>query len=127
MKLVCNKVELSKAISMAQSAVSNKSTLPVLGNLLFEADKNSVTITGTDLEIGLRCKAHVEVIEPGSITIPAKKLSDIVRECPDADIELTVKDGTKVEIKCGKSKFNIVGIGAEDFPNLPAQKKEKSV
>jgi DNA polymerase-3 subunit beta len=127
MRLVCNKIELSKAIGMAQSAVSNKSTLPVLGNLLFEADKNSVTITGTDLEIGLKCKANVEVIEPGSVTIPAKKLSDIVRECPDSDIELNVKDGNKIEIKCGKSKFHIVGISPEDFPNLPVQKKEKSV
>ena len=127
MKLVCNKAELSRAISMAQSAVSNKSTLPVLGNLLFEAEKNSVVITGTDLEIGLRVKANVEVVNPGSVTIPAKKLSEIVRDCPDADIEITVKDGTKIEIKCGKSKFNIMGISAEDFPNLPAQKKDKSV
>jgi DNA polymerase-3 subunit beta len=66
-------------------------------------------------------------LEAGSVTIPAKKLSDIVRECPDADIELTVKDGTKIEIKCGKSRFHLVGISSEDFPNLPAQKKEKSV
>lgn len=127
MRLVCNKIELSKAIGMAQSAVSNKSTLPVLGNLLFEADKNSVTVTGTDLEIGLKCKANVEVIEAGSVTIPAKKLLDIVRECPDAEIEINVKEGNKIEIKCGKSKFHIVGISPEDFPTLPVQKREKSV
>src|SRR5687768_10712909 len=102
MKIVCNKSELSKAIGLAQSAVSNKSTLPVLGNLLFEAADNAVFITGTDLEIGLKVKAAVEVIQPGSVTIPAKKLSDIVRECPDADIEITVSDGTRVEFKCGK-------------------------
>jgi DNA polymerase-3 subunit beta len=127
MKLVCSKSELSRAIGMAQSAVSNKSTLPVLGNLLFEAANNSVVITGTDLEIGLQVTAKVEVVTPGSVTIPAKKLADIVRECPDADIEISVKDGTKIEIKCGKSRFNIMGISAEDFPNLPAQKKDKSV
>src|ERR1035437_2624355 len=116
MRLVCNKVELSKAIGIAQSAVSNKSTLPVLGNLLFEADKNSVIITGTDLEIGLRCRANVEGLEPGSVTIQAKKLNDIVRECPDSEIESNVKDSNKIEIKCGKSKFHIVGISPEDFP-----------
>lgn len=127
MKLVCSKAELLKAINIVQSAVSNKSTLPVLGNLLFEADKNALVITATDLEIGLRAKAHVEVITPGSVTIPAKKLADIVRECPDADIEITVTDGTKIGIKCGKGYFKLMGISAEDFPNLPVQKKEKSV
>lgn len=127
MKIVCNKAELSKAIGLAQSALSNKSTLPVLGNLLFEATDNAVVITGTDLEIGLKVKATVEVIQPGAVTIPAKKLSDIVRECPDSDIEITVNDGTKIEFKCGKYKSHIMGINAEDFPNLPAQKKDKSV
>src|SRR5579863_1369604 len=121
MKLVCSKAELSRAIGIVQSAVSNKSALPILGNLLFEADKNSLIITGTDNEIGLRLKAAVEVVQAGSVTIPAKRLADIVRECPDSDIEITVKDGVKVEIKCGKSLFKIMGISSEDFPNLPVQ------
>jgi len=127
MKLVCQKAELSKAISRAQSAVSNKTTMPVLGNLLFEANSEGLTITGTDLEIGLRCKVAVEVVQEGAVTIPARKLAEIVKESRTAEIEITVKDGHKVEIKSGKGVYRFMGITAEDFPNLPIQKKDRSV
>ncbi|MES2202373.1 MAG: DNA polymerase III subunit beta [candidate division FCPU426 bacterium] len=127
MRIVCNKTELLRAVTVAQNAVSNKSTLPVLSNLLIEAREGNIIISGTDLEIGLRIKTAGEVIEPGSVTVPAKKMVEIVREFPDAEIEFNVKDGTKIEIRCGKSHFKISGIHAEDFPNLPEQKKDKSV
>lgn len=127
MKLVCSRAELSKAVSLAQSAVSTKSTLPVLNNLLLEAEKNTLIITGTDLELGLRCKTSVEVIEPGSVTLPGKKLSEILRELDEGEIEINVKEGTKAEIKSGKNVFKIVGIAAEDYPSFPSYKKEKSV
>src|SRR4051812_18079221 len=103
MKIVCQKAVLAKAVGLAQNAVSSKSTLPILNNLLFETKGKGIEILGTDLEIGLRCQVEVEVIKEGSITIPAKKLMDIIRESPDEEIELTVEDGTKVSIKCGKS------------------------
>ncbi len=127
MKLVCSKAELSRVVSLAQSAVSNKSTLPVLNNLLFEADKDGLTVTGTDLEMGLRCKAKVEVVQPGSCTLPAKKLAEIIRTLDDGDVELTVKDGTKAEIKAGKATFRLVGVPAEDYPNFPGYRKEKNL
>jgi DNA polymerase-3 subunit beta len=127
MKLVCSKAELVRVVTLAQSAVSNKSTLPVLNNLLFEADKDGLTVTGTDLEMGLRCKAKVEVVQAGSCTLPAKKLSEIIRTLDDGDIELTVTDGTKAEIKAGKAKFRLVGVAAEDYPNFPGYRKEKNL
>ena len=112
MKLVCSRAELSKAVALAQSAVSTKSTLPVLNNLLLEADKNTLTVTGTDLELGLRCKANVEVIKPGSVTLPGKKLSEILRELDEGEIEIDVKEGAKADIKSGKNIFKMVGIAA---------------
>ncbi len=127
MKLICGKTEFSRAIGLAQSVVSNKTTMPILGNVLIEAKKDSVTISGTDLEIGLTCKTKVEVVQPGSITIPAKKLAEILRESSEGDIEITVTDGTKVEIKSGKSKYKVSGLPAEDFPALPSIKKDKSL
>ena len=119
MKIVCKKSDLSHSIALTLNAVSSKSTLPVLGNLLFEAQDNELTLTGTDLEIGLKTKTAAEVIQAGAVTIPGKKILEIVRECSDQDIEITVSEGTKVAIQCGKSKFKIMGLAADDFPNLP--------
>src|SRR5258708_23365280 len=127
MKIVCQKGVLSKAVSLAQNAVSSKSTLPILNNLLFETHSKGLEILGTDLEIGLRCQVEVEMVKPGSITIPAKKLSDILREIPDADVEISVEEGTRISIKCGKSLFKVMGLSRDDFPNLPEFKNEKGV
>ena len=126
MKLVCPRAELTKAVSLAASAVSTKSSLPVLNNLLFEVDKNGLVVTGTDLEIGLRCRVKVEVIEPGAITIPAKKMTEILRELEEGEVELS-SDGNKAELKADKNTFRLPGIAAEDYPNFPSYRKEKSV
>jgi DNA polymerase III subunit beta len=72
MKIVCSRAELNRVISLAQSAASTKNVLPVLTNLLFEAGEDGLTVTGTDLEIGLRVKVKVEVVQKGSATLPAK-------------------------------------------------------
>jgi DNA polymerase-3 subunit beta len=127
MKIVCSKAELNRVISLAQSAASTKNVLPVLTNLLFEAGDDGLTVTGTDLEIGLRVKLKVEVAQKGSATLPAKKLAEIVRSLEDGDVEITVKDGTKGEIKGGRANIRLVGVPAEDFPNFPGYRKEKSV
>jgi len=127
MKIVCSKAELNRVISLAQSAASTKNVLPVLTNLLFEAGDDGLTVTGTDLEIGLRVKLKVEVAQKGSATLPAKKLAEIVRSLEDGDVEITVKDGTKGEIKGGRANIRLVGVPAEDFPNFPGYRKEKSL
>jgi DNA polymerase-3 subunit beta len=126
MKIVCQKSTLSSAVNLAQSVVSSKSTLPILNNLLFETQQDAVKILGTDLEISLRCQAAAEVVKPGSITIPAKMLSDILREVAEGEVELAV-EGTKVKIKSGRSNFMVMGLNREDFPSLPEVKKEKGV
>jgi DNA polymerase-3 subunit beta len=125
MKIVCQKNVLSKAVGLAHNAVSTKSTLPILSNLLFETSKKGVEVLGTDLEIGLRCFAEVEVVQPGAITIPARKISDILRECPDQEVEISVDEGNRITIKCGKTMFKVMGLSRDDFPNLPEVKNEK--
>lgn len=127
MKIVCSKAELNRVISLAQSAASTKNVLPVLTNLLFEAGDDGLTVTGTDLEIGLRLKVKVEVVQKGNATLPAKKLAEIIRSLDDGDVEISVVDGTKGEIKSGRAKIRLVGVPAEDFPNFPGYRKEKSL
>ena len=127
MKIICQKSVLAKAVGLAHNAVSSKSTLPILSNILFETNKKGVEVLGTDLEIGLRCFIEVEVVKPGAITIPAKKISDILRECPDQEVEISVDEGNRITIKCGKTLFKVMGLSREDFPNLPEIKNEKTL
>jgi DNA polymerase III subunit beta len=127
MKIVCSRAELNRVISLAQSAASTKNVLPVLTNLLFEAGEDGLTVTGTDLEIGLRVKVKVEVVQKGSATLPAKKLAEIIRSLEDGDVEIAVTDGAKGKIKCGRANIHLVGVPAEDFPNFPGYNKDKSL
>ena len=127
MKIVCSKADLSRIISLAQSAASTKNVMPVLTNLLFEADKDSLTVTGTDLELGVRIKTNLEVAQAGTATLPAKKLSELVKTFEEGDVEITVKDGVKAEIKSGRATIKLTGVPAEDYPSFPAYRKEKSL
>jgi DNA polymerase-3 subunit beta len=126
MKIVCRKDVLSKAVGLAQSAVSSKTTLAILGNLLFEADKSGVTIIGTDLEIGLKVKVEAEVVREGSVTIPAKKLSEIIRECEDGDIEIDADANQRIQIKGGATS-KIPGLARDEYPKMPEPKDDKAV
>jgi DNA polymerase-3 subunit beta len=111
---------LQKGIQTVQNAVSQKSGLPILSNILFEASKDKIKLIATDLEIGVICKiGGVEVQEDGSISIPAKKISDIVKELPGSEIHLSAKKNNQVVIKCEKSVFKIMGLPKDEFPKVP--------
>src|SRR6202158_4824715 len=83
MQIVCSKAELVRGIQIVQSAVSTKSTLPVLSNILLETKTNQLKLASTDLEVGVRCLIKAEVVKDGSLTIPAKTFSDFVRTLPE--------------------------------------------
>lgn len=111
---------LQKGIQTVQNAVSQKSGLPVLSNILFEASKDKLKLTATDLEIGIISKlAKIEVQEDGAISIPAKKISDIVKELPNKEIHFLVRKNNQVVMKCDKSTFKIMGLPKDEFPKVP--------
>lgn len=111
---------LQKGIQTVQNAVSQKSGLPVLSNILFEASKDKIKLIATDLEIGIISKlVNLEVQEDGAISIPAKKISDIVKELPNKEIHLSAKKNNQVVIKCDKSTFKIMGLPKDEFPKVP--------
>jgi DNA polymerase-3 subunit beta len=126
MKLSFAKNDLLNVIQTVQSCISVKSTLPILSNLLIQAEKDPkgsgshVKVEATDLEVGVRSSVKAEVTREGKITVPAKKFGDIIREMPDgAEIELSVEDGKKIELKCGKVRASLVALSPEDFPVIP--------
>ncbi|MEE9316396.1 MAG: DNA polymerase III subunit beta, partial [bacterium] len=82
MQISCKREELLKGIQTVQAVVGTKSTLPVLANVLLEAKGEKMDMTATDLEVGVRCSIKVKVSEPGAITLPARTLSEVVRELP---------------------------------------------
>ncbi len=127
MKIVSTKADLSRVIALALGAVSTKNVMPVLTNLLIEARDHSLTVTGTDLELGVRAKISAEVVQPGSTALPAKKLSELVRTFEEGDVELSVKDGVKAEIRSGRATIKLTGAQPEDYPAFPTLRKERSI
>lgn len=114
---------LSESLSWIQSVVERKTTMPILSNVLLEAGKNNLTLTATDLEVGVTQTIKAEVIQGGKVAIPARGLFDIVKELPNQLIHLSGKENFWLEIHCAKSQFKLVGMDPREFPSLP--KKEE--
>jgi DNA polymerase-3 subunit beta len=127
MKFNTTKDILLKGIQSVQSAINTKSNLPILSNILLEATDENIILTTTDLDIGIVSKIEIKPSITGSITVPAKKLSDIIKELPDGEtISVSVKKNNLVNIDCEKSSFKIMGLPKEEFPQLPEFKDKES-
>lgn len=128
MDFLISKQKFLKAVSLVGSVANTKaSALPILGNIMLEiSENNELSLIGTDLEVGISTKVEVDVNEKGSVTVPAKKLQDIVRELPDGEVQISVAKNNAVSIKAGKSFFKIMGLSKEDYPKLPAWKEENA-
>ena len=102
-----------------QSIVERRNTMPILANVLIEARKNSIWVTATDLEVGVRGMLSGEVSQEGMVTLNAKKIYEIVREAPEETLSLKRLENDWVEIRSGKSVFKVVGMDAREFPQFP--------
>lgn len=119
MKIRLNKTELLNLIGRTQNIVEKRNTMPVLVNILLEAEKNTLKVFATNLEVSLTDEVEVEVLTPGKSAISAKSLFEIVKEMPEGDIELTKQENNWLKISQGKAVFNIVGISPEEYPIFP--------
>lgn len=128
MKLIFNKDELSSGLQIIQSAISAKTTLPVLSNFLVEAKGKEIKFSSTNLEISIQTIVTGEVVEEGEITIPAKKFSDIIKELPLKDeISVDTDDTLKIDIQCKKIFFSMKGLSKEEFPVIPEFTSSKTI
>jgi len=127
MNFISKKSELLQGLQTVTSAVSSRNTLPILANILFETENNKLILSGTDLELSIKCEIEANIVNEGSITIPAKKLLEIVRELPETDITIKLNDKNVIYLTCGKSLFKINGLPKKDFPILPEIKTEKEI
>jgi DNA polymerase-3 subunit beta len=111
---------LLSALQKVQSVVEKRNTVAILGNILCSVKGQELSLCATDLEVGIKVTLPVEVKQEGKITLSAKNFLDIVKELPDKKIYFSRKDNNWVELVCGKSKFNIVSLAADEYPSLPA-------
>ena len=126
MKFKINRDHFSNGLAQVLNVVGSKATMPILSNVLIEAEKDHITLTTTNLDLGIRCKIKAEVKEPGAVTLPVKRLATIVRELPNVDVSFDGAPNHQVKIASGGSNFRIMGIGKEEFPPLPEFGDEKS-
>lgn len=122
MKLICTQNELNTHLSLVSRAVSARPTHPVLANVLLTADSEAqqVSLTGFDLSLGVQTSFQAQVEQGGTLTLPAKLLSDIVSRLPDGEVSLDEDAGELlVTLTCAAGRYQVRGLGADEYPELP--------
>ena len=125
MKFKINKDHFSNGLQQVLNVVATRSTMPILSNVLIEAQEGHISLTTTNLDLGIRCRIKADVTDGGSITLPVRKLATIVRELPNPEVFLETSDNNQAKITSGGSLFKIMGISAEEFPPLPTFENRK--
>jgi DNA polymerase-3 subunit beta len=124
MKITSSKETLLNGIQTVQSVITSKATLPILANILIETQPGQLRLTATDLDIGISCVIPVDTQEPGAITIPAKRLSDIIKELNADEVTISTKKNNQIIIDAQTCQFKIMGLAPEEFPKLPEFKDQ---
>jgi DNA polymerase-3 subunit beta len=120
-KLVCAQRALAEGLAVVERAVPSKSPLPVLSNILLQTDDGRLKLVANNLEMAISAWVGAEIADEGSVTLPARLLSDFVSTLVGGDVQMSLKPGTKtMQLKCGRYEANINGIDAEDFPQVPS-------
>jgi len=122
MKISVEKKDLISVLSKTQNIVEKRNTMPVLINILLVVEESALQVFATDLEVSLTDQLSVKVTKPGKLAVNAKNLFDIVRELDEGLIHLESKANHRLQITQRKSVFNIVGLGAEEYPVFPTFK-----
>jgi DNA polymerase-3 subunit beta len=116
------KSSLLRELSYVQGVVERKNTIPILSNLLLQTKGTDLVVTATDLDVSLECSCPANIRVSGSLAVSARKLFEIVRLLPDAEVHFKILEKEWVQITCEKSRFKVVGLPRENFPAVPAIK-----
>jgi len=119
MKFSIQRDQLLTALQKISSVIEKKHTMEILGNILFETRNQKLTLSGTDLEVGIQINLDAQIDQPGRMTLPTKHILDITKELPNQTMHFNLKPNHWVEIFCSKARFNLVSIAADGYPTLP--------
>lgn len=120
MQLICDKVLLSTAANHVSRVVSSKSPMAALSGILLTAKNNTLTLSGYDLEIGMRTEIPAAIENGGSIVLDARLFCDIVKRLPEDKVSLSVDERKLCRITSGRSVFSLIGINPDEYPELPS-------
>ena len=120
MRFTISREKLQEGLAAVSASIPAKTTLPVLANILVEATDRGIRLSGTDLDIAVSTEVAADVENPGAVTIPARKLTEIARELPPAPVKIAAAGEQRITIQCGRSQFKLLGIPRDEFPTFPA-------
>lgn len=118
-KFKVSKEKILEGLQRVQNIVSTRTTLPILSNVLVRASTEGLSLTTTDLDVGVRCSVEAEVQKTGATTLPARKLFTILREIPSQEIEIDVDERNAASVRGGSSFFKIMGLPEDEYPPFP--------
>lgn len=124
MKFTINRDHFTNGLQQVLNVVGTRATMPILSNVLIEASEGQISLTTTNLDMGIRCRIKAEVAENGSITLPVRKLATIVRELPKIEVSVEATQNHQAKITSGGSLFRVMGLPQEEFPPLPEFKDQ---
>lgn len=128
MKVSVSQQQLAHGLSMVSRAVSPRSTLPVLANVLVATDDGRLRLSATNLEMGITCWIGAQIAEQGAITVPARTFSDLVNQLPNEIVHLDLNASTHtLNVRCGMSNTDIKGIDAQEFPPMPVAASQEGI
>ncbi len=125
MGLVIERASLLNGLGLVQGIVERRTTVPILGHVLIEPNGTALSLSATDLEVGIRTQVPCRSGKEKSVTLNARKLFEIVREAAGEDVSLTALDGDWVELKCGRARWKMMGLDPRSFPAMPSQSVAK--
>lgn len=119
MEFVIHKSDLLRELQVVTGVVEKRATLPILANLLIEAQDGALQVGASDLEVTIRGRAKATVVHEGSVTLPAGKLHEIARTLPEAEVQFKLLERNQVAISCDRTRYKIAGQPRDEFPNFP--------
>lgn len=127
MKIVCQKSELLKSVSIVMKAVPSKTTMPILECILIDATKSEIKFTTNDMELGIETIVNGNIVEKGKIAIDARLFSEIIRKLPENEVTIQTDNKYQASIICEKAQFSISGKEGDDYPYLPYVEKDNFI
>jgi len=125
MEFTIDRDELIQGLYLTQGIVERRTTIPILANVMVESSGDGVSMSATDQEVGVRRRCEAKVKKKGALTASARKLYEIVRECPVGSIVVRSLENTWIELASGKSRFKIVGLDPKEFPAMPTASRDR--
>ncbi len=128
MKFTCENYILQQATATASRAAASKSTIPALEGLLIKAMNDRITVTGYDLKKGIYTSFEAQnIVQSGAVVVNCKLFGEIIRKLPDGLVTFSTDENNNINIRCGKTEFNVMGTDSEDYPEIPEIEEEKTI